>query len=146
MYIISNVLSPSISSVFPIFPWLPQRSNPMWLCQFSCSLYLTFILGTQAISTCMHMVGECVLNHYSFVRLFADLWTIVPQAPRSMGFSRQEHWNGLPCLPPGDFLDPGIEPGSPASSALADEFFTTSATLKVPISTYLYTAINSKWN
>ena len=32
-----------------------------------------------------------------------------------MGFSRQEHWSGLPCTPPGDLLDPGIEPLSPAS-------------------------------
>ena len=86
-------------------------------------------------------------KHYSFVRLFAALWTVVHQAPLSMGFSRQEHWNGLPCLPPGDLLDPGIEPGSPASPASADEFFTTSAYWKVPISTYLLLmAIKSKWN
>ena len=26
-----------------------------------------------------------------------------------MGFSRQEYWSGLPCPPPGDLLDPGIE-------------------------------------
>ena len=26
-----------------------------------------------------------------------------------MGFSRQEHWSGLPGPPPGDLLDPGIE-------------------------------------
>jgi len=32
------------------------------------------------------------------------------QAPLSMGFSRQEYSNGLPCPPPGDFPDPGIEP------------------------------------
>ena len=31
-----------------------------------------------------------------------------------MGFSRQEYWSGLPCPPPGDLPDPGIEPGSPA--------------------------------
>ena len=36
------------------------------------------------------------------------LWTIVQKAPRSMGFSRQEYWTGLPCPPPGDLLDPGI--------------------------------------
>ena len=29
-----------------------------------------------------------------------------------MGFSRQEYWSGLPCPPPGDLLDPGIEPRS----------------------------------
>ena len=35
-------------------------------------------------------------------------------APLSMGFSRQEYWGGLPCPPPGDPPDPGIEPKSPA--------------------------------
>ena len=35
------------------------------------------------------------------------------QAPPSMGFSRQELWSGLPCLPPGDLLKPGIKPKSP---------------------------------
>ena len=29
-----------------------------------------------------------------------------------MGFSRQEYWSGLPCLPPGDLPDSGIEPTS----------------------------------
>ena len=36
------------------------------------------------------------------------------QAPLSTGFSRQEHWSGLPRHPPGDLPDPGIEPRSPA--------------------------------
>ena len=30
------------------------------------------------------------------------------------GFSRQEYWSGLPCPPPGDLPNPGIEPRSPA--------------------------------
>ena len=51
-----------------------------------------------------------------------------PQAPLSMGFSRQEYWSGLPFPPPGDLLNPGIEPASLASLALADRFFTTSTT------------------
>ena len=38
-----------------------------------------------------------------------------------MGFSRQEHWNGLPFPSPGDLPDPGIEPVAPA---LAGGFFT----------------------
>ena len=42
------------------------------------------------------------------------LWTAAQQAPLSMGFSRQEHWRGLPCPPPGDLPDPGIKPASPA--------------------------------
>ena len=39
--------------------------------------------------------------------------TVALQAPLSMGFSRQEYWDGLPCPPPGDLPDPGIEPRSP---------------------------------
>ena len=42
--------------------------------------------------------------------LFATPWTVVPQAPLSMGFSRQEYWSGLPFPSPGDLPDPGIEP------------------------------------
>ena len=38
-------------------------------------------------------------------------------APRSVGFPRQEYWNRLPFPFPGDFPDPGIEPGSPALQA-----------------------------
>ena len=37
------------------------------------------------------------------------------QAPLSMGFSRQEHWSGSPCPPPGDHPNPRIEPTSQVS-------------------------------
>ena len=39
--------------------------------------------------------------------------TVACQAPLSMEFSRQEYCSGLPLFSPGDFPDPGIEPGSP---------------------------------
>ena len=55
------------------------------------------------------------------------LWTVVLQAPLSMGFSRQEYCSRLLFPPPGDFPSPGIEPTSPESLALAGGFFTTSA-------------------
>ena len=42
-----------------------------------------------------------------------------PQAPLSMAFSRQEHWSGLPCPPPGHLPDPGIEPVSFMTPVLA---------------------------
>ena len=45
------------------------------------------------------------------------LWTVVCQAPLSMGFSRQEYWSGLPFLSPGDLPNPGVKPGSPALQA-----------------------------
>ena len=38
--------------------------------------------------------------------------TLQPQVPLSMGLSRQEYWSGLPCPPPGDLPNPGIEPTS----------------------------------
>ena len=72
-----------------------------------------------------------VFSHFSHVHLFATLYTEAHQAPLSMGFFRQEHWNGLPCPPPEDLPDLGIEPVSLTSPALADRFFTTSATLEV---------------
>ena len=46
------------------------------------------------------------------------------QTPLSMGFSRQECWSGLPFPTPGDLPDPGSEPVSLASLALAGGFFT----------------------
>ena len=64
----------------------------------------------------------------SHVRLFMTPWTVAHQAPLSMGFSRQENWSGLSCPPPGDLPDPGIEPASPESPALAGRFFTARAT------------------
>ena len=64
----------------------------------------------------------------SRVRLPATPWTVAHQAPLSMGFSRQEYWSGLPRPPPWDLPDPGIEPLSLASPALAGMFLITSAT------------------
>ena len=58
----------------------------------------------------------------------ATPWTVACQAPLSMGFSRQENWSGLPFPSPGDLPDPGIEPLSVRSPALASGFFTTSTT------------------
>ena len=69
-----------------------------------------------------------VPSGFNRVRLFAPLWSIVLQAPLSMGFSRQEYWSVLPCPPPGDLPSPGIEPVSLMSPALAGRFFTASAT------------------
>ena len=47
------------------------------------------------------------------------------QASPSMGFSRQEYWSGLPFLSPGNLPDPGIQPMSLTSPALAGGFFTS---------------------
>ena len=57
------------------------------------------------------------MKSLSRVRLFATPWTVAYQAALSMGFSRQDYWNGLPFLSPGDLLNPGIEPQSPTLQA-----------------------------
>ena len=54
-----------------------------------------------------------------------DPWTVAQLAPLSMGFSRQEYWSGLPFPSPGDLPDPGMEPASLVSPALAGGFFAT---------------------
>ena len=69
-----------------------------------------------------------MLSCFSHVQLLETLWTVAHQAPLSMGFSRQEYWSGLPWPPPGDLPNPGIEPTTLISPALAGGFFTTSAT------------------
>ena len=50
------------------------------------------------------------------------LWMVAHQAPLSMEFSRHVSWSGLPFPSPGDLPDPGIEPMSLASPALAGGF------------------------
>ena len=70
----------------------------------------------------------CVPAHaqlLSRIQLFKTLGSAAFQTPLSMGFPRQGYWNGLPFSPPGDLPDPGIEPNSPASPALAGLFLIT---------------------
>ena len=62
-----------------------------------------------------------VLNGFIYVKPFATLWTVTHKASVSLGFSRQEYWIGLPCLPPEDLPDPGIEPVSLAAPAVQVE-------------------------
>ena len=70
-----------------------------------------FAWGGQSIR-----VSASAVKFLSHVR-FATPWTVACHAPLSMGFSRQEHWSGLPFPSPGDLPDPGIEPRSPALQA-----------------------------
>ena len=66
---------------------------------------------------------------------------VAHQAPLSMEFSRQEYWSGLPFPTPGDLRNPGIEPMSLASPALAGGFFTTEPPGEAH--TYIHTYINT---
>ena len=75
----------------------------------SCDRHYMYVYICVCICMCVLM-----LSCFSRVQLFATLWTVACQAPLSIGFSRHEHWSGLPCPPPGDLPDPGIKPVSPA--------------------------------
>ena len=82
----------------------------------------------------------CRLSRFSCVHVLTTLWSVACRAPLSMGFCRQESWNGLPFPPPGNLPDPGIRPMSPASPALqADFFFTTEppGKHKIPLEPFL---------
>ena len=49
-----------------------------------------------------------MLSRFSRVRLLATPWTVVHQAPLSIGFPRQEPWSGLPFPTPGYLSDPSV--------------------------------------
>ena len=68
----------------------------------------------------------CVCEYaLSQVQFFETPWTVAHQVLLPMEFSRQAYWSGLPFPTPGDLPDPGIEPTSLVSPALAGGFFTT---------------------
>ena len=67
-----------------------------------------------------------MFSHYTVSDAFVTPWTVAQWAPLSMGFLRQEYWNGLPFPSPGDIFHPGIKPLSPALNPFAKGgFFTT---------------------
>ena len=86
------------------------------MCQYICSVYVIIFLK-----------GAPVLNR---VQLSATPWTVGHQDPLSMGFPRPEYWSGLLFPSPDDLRNPGMEPLSLVSPALAGEFFTSSYHLK----------------
>ena len=113
----------------------PPRTHPLHLSiqpVLICISYNKTLIWTVVLSW-LHWVivvnlwsrgdGARMLSCFRCVRLCVILWTTAHQAPLSMGFSRQEYWSGLLCPPPGDLLDPGIEPASLTSPALAGGFF-----------------------
>ena len=93
--------------------YLSQQGSPLHVCIYICDIYTH-------TPDCMYAFLVTALVSDFFV----TLWTVAHQAPLSVGFSRQEYWRELPCPPPGDLPDPGIEPRSPK---LTHGFSTTGA-------------------
>ena len=112
----------SCSFVYALISALPLLKSLDWGASVSSSVTADLITvfggalnewlhGKTYRGTCVHALS------LSCVRLFVTPWTVIRQAPVSMGFPRQECWSGLPCPPPGDLPDPGIKPKSPALQA-----------------------------
>ena len=79
--------------------------------------YVKAVYCHPAYLTHMQSAWVCA-NHFSRVWLFVTLWTVTHQAPLFKGFSRQQDWSWLPCLPPGDHPNTGTEPACPATPSL----------------------------
>ena len=127
----------------------PREGNGNQL-QYSC---LENPMDRGACQSTVHKVTKCQtwLNDFTFtfqmltfLWLFVDPWTVVHQAPPSMEFSRQENWSGLPFPSPGDLPDPGIEPATLGSPALAGGFFTTNTIWEVMLDYILHINLNDK--
>ena len=82
------------------------------------------------------LLSVCVLSGWSRVQLYAVPWTVAPQAPLPMGFSRQEHQSGVPFPPLEVLPDPGMETVATAPPALASGFFITRAPWEALLSAY----------
>ena len=97
------------------------------------SLYAGLVTPKSPEASACSSVCVCACCHISCVQLFGTPWTVARQGPLSTGFSRQEYWSGLPCPPPGDLPNPGIESTCLKSPALAGGFLTTSTTWEAPL-------------
>ena len=72
------------------------------------SLFLSGSCSSQWFSDFgVHQITWSEVKVLSCVRLFATPWSVAYHAPPSMGFSRQEHWSGLPFTSPKDLPNPG---------------------------------------
>ena len=82
------------------------------------------------LNVCVYVyvyVYICVLSYFSHVWL-CDSMNCTPPSSSVCGISQTRYWGGLPCPPPGDLPNSGIEPKSLMSTSLAHGFFTTSTT------------------
>ena len=104
----------------------PRTSGPVWtsLSTLRCSVSGSRDVHTGHLSSCVSLGPQLwapalgwgvskgislshylarMLSHFSRAQLFATPWTVAPQAPLSLGFSRQEYWSGLPFPSPNQY-------------------------------------------
>ena len=87
----------------------------------------------KALFFALYKITNCIVISLSHVQFFLTPWAIAHQAPLPMGFPRQEYWSELPFPISGNLPNPGTEPASFGSLALAGRFFTISTTWEAPL-------------
>ena len=113
---------------------------------FTLSIGILFSLVAQSVTnlpalleTRVQSLGwedplEKAMATHSSILAWRIPWTVARQAPLSLGFIRQEYWSGLPCPPPRDLPNPGIELESPVSLTLQADSLPTESSGKRPSS------------
>ena len=81
-------------------------------------------MGCSLPNSSVHGIFQEIIQERIAI-LFTTPWSVAHQALPPIGFFRQEYWNGWPFPTSGDLPNPGVEPVSLVSSALAGGFFTT---------------------
>ena len=94
-------------SVWWLYVYMYATKNPL-ICALKSQQLVNFVV-VQSLCVLCFIAQSCPT--------LSTPWTAALQAPLPLGFSRQEHWSGLPCPSPGDLPSPGIEPRSPALRA-----------------------------
>ena len=118
-------------SILKSLHWvLAERASINKYCPYP-RLQLVILHQNEVLKYEVDFVCVCVKLLQSHLT-FGDAMCCSLLGSLSMGVSRQENWRGLPCPPPGDLPDPGIEPASLISPALAGRFFTTSTAWETP--------------
>ena len=112
---------PNIENVIKIW----SRTEQIFALKFSQPIPIS-THHCVCVSVCVCVRAHAHALHH--VPLFVSLWTVACRAPLSVEFSRQESESWLPFPSPGDLPNPGIEPMSLVSPALAGGFFTSWAT------------------
>ena len=118
---VHGILQAGIWSALPFSPpgdLSNPKIEPAWV--YCIGRKILYHCATGKPISSIHVWSEVKwseVKSLSHVRLFVTPWTVAYQAPLSLGFFRQEYWNGLPFPSPGDLPAPGIKLAPLASPA-----------------------------
>ena len=128
------------SAYLRLLIFLPQSWFQLVITEYNLQKYWITMLYTWNKCVCMQLL--------IYVRLFVTPWGIAYQAPLSMGFSRQEYWSVLPCLPPWDLPTQESNPSLLCLLPLAGGFFTHWAIWEAHFRVYdylIYSWVSLSW-